>query len=72
VLSLLGWSEQNLRLALRKESERSSETSININRHYWWKLSVYFAVVTKLCFEIVEEINYMFRPFSGWAIIIHT
>jgi hypothetical protein len=26
-------------------------------------------VVTQLCFQIVEEINYMFRPFSGWAII---
>jgi hypothetical protein len=26
-------------------------------------------VVTQLCFEIVEENNYMFRPFSGWAII---
>jgi hypothetical protein len=27
------------------------------------------AVVTQLYFQIVEEINYMFRPFSGWAII---
>jgi hypothetical protein len=36
---------------------------------YWWKLSVYMAVVTQLYFQIVEEINYMFRPFSGWAII---
>jgi hypothetical protein len=26
------------------------------------------AVVTQLYFQIVEEINYMFRPFSGWAI----
>jgi hypothetical protein len=26
-------------------------------------------VVTQLCFQIVEEINYRFRPFSGWAII---
>jgi hypothetical protein len=26
-------------------------------------------VVTQLYFQIVEEINYMFRPFSGWAII---
>jgi hypothetical protein len=27
------------------------------------------SVVTQLYFQIVEEINYMFRPFSGWAII---
>jgi hypothetical protein len=27
------------------------------------------AVVTQLYFQIVEEIKYMFRPFSGWAII---
>jgi hypothetical protein len=27
------------------------------------------AVVTNLYFQIVEEINYMFRPFSGWAMI---
>jgi hypothetical protein len=27
------------------------------------------SVVTRLYFQIVEEINYMFRPFSGWAII---
>jgi hypothetical protein len=27
------------------------------------------AVVTLLYFQIVGEINYMFRPFSGWAII---
>jgi hypothetical protein len=27
------------------------------------------SVVTQLFFQIVEEINYMFRPFSGWAII---
>jgi hypothetical protein len=27
------------------------------------------SVVTQLCFQIVEEINYMFRPFSEWAII---
>jgi hypothetical protein len=26
-------------------------------------------VVTQLYFQIVEEINYMFRPFSGWALI---
>jgi hypothetical protein len=26
-------------------------------------------VVTQLYFQIVEEINYMFWPFSGWAII---
>jgi hypothetical protein len=26
-------------------------------------------VVTQPYFQIVEEINYMFRPFSGWAII---
>jgi hypothetical protein len=26
------------------------------------------AVVTQLYFQIVEEINYMFLPFSGWAI----
>jgi hypothetical protein len=25
--------------------------------------------VIQLYFQIVEEINYMFRPFSGWAII---
>jgi hypothetical protein len=30
---------------------------------------MYMAVVTQLYFQIVEEINYMFRPFSGWAII---
>jgi hypothetical protein len=27
------------------------------------------AVIAQLNFQIVEEINYMFRPFSGWAII---
>jgi hypothetical protein len=27
------------------------------------------SVVTQLYFQIVEKINYMFRPFSGWAII---
>jgi hypothetical protein len=27
------------------------------------------SVVTQQYFQIVEEINYMFRPFSGWAII---
>jgi hypothetical protein len=27
------------------------------------------SVVTQLYFQIVEEINYMFRPYSGWAII---
>jgi hypothetical protein len=27
------------------------------------------SVVTQLYFQIVEEINYMFRPFSGWATI---
>jgi hypothetical protein len=27
------------------------------------------SVMTQLYFQIVEEINYMFRPFSGWAII---
>jgi hypothetical protein len=27
------------------------------------------SVVTQLYFQIVEEINYKFRPFSGWAII---
>jgi hypothetical protein len=27
------------------------------------------SVVTEQYFEIVEEINYMFRPFSGWATI---
>jgi hypothetical protein len=27
------------------------------------------AVVTQLYFQIVDKINYMFRPFSGWAII---
>jgi hypothetical protein len=27
------------------------------------------SVVTQLYFKIVEEINYMFRPFSGCAII---
>jgi hypothetical protein len=26
-------------------------------------------VLTQLYFKTVEEINYMFRPFSGWAII---
>jgi hypothetical protein len=26
-------------------------------------------VVIQLYFQIVEEIDYMFRPFSGWAII---
>jgi hypothetical protein len=26
------------------------------------------SVVTQLYFQIVEE-NYMFRPFSGWAIV---
>jgi hypothetical protein len=29
---------------------------------------VYMAAETQLYFQIVEEINYMFRPFSGWAI----
>jgi hypothetical protein len=27
------------------------------------------SVVTQLFFQFVEENNYMFRPFSGWAII---
>jgi hypothetical protein len=27
------------------------------------------SVVTQLYFQIVEENNYIFRPFSGWAII---
>jgi hypothetical protein len=27
------------------------------------------SVVTQLYFKFVEENNYMFRPFSGWAII---
>jgi hypothetical protein len=27
------------------------------------------AVVTELYFQIVEEVSYMFWPFSGWAII---
>jgi hypothetical protein len=27
------------------------------------------SIVTQLYFQIVEEINYMFRLFSGWAII---
>jgi hypothetical protein len=27
------------------------------------------SVVTKLYFQIVEEINYTFRPFPGWPII---
>jgi hypothetical protein len=27
------------------------------------------SVVTQLNFQIVEENNYMFLPFSGWAII---
>jgi hypothetical protein len=27
------------------------------------------SVVTQLYFKIVEEINYMFRPFSRWVII---
>jgi hypothetical protein len=27
------------------------------------------SVVTQLYFKIVEENNYMFRPFLGWAII---
>jgi hypothetical protein len=27
------------------------------------------SVVTQLYFQIVEEINYMFRPFSGWTIV---
>jgi hypothetical protein len=27
------------------------------------------SVVTKLYFQIVEKNNYMFRSFSGWAII---
>jgi hypothetical protein len=27
------------------------------------------SVVTQLYFQIIEEINYMFRPFAGWAII---
>jgi hypothetical protein len=27
------------------------------------------SIVTQLYFQIVEEINDMFRPFSGWAII---
>jgi hypothetical protein len=27
------------------------------------------AVVIQLYFQIVEEISYMFRTFSGWAII---
>jgi hypothetical protein len=27
------------------------------------------SVVTQLYFQIVEEISYMFRAFSGWAIV---
>jgi hypothetical protein len=27
------------------------------------------SVVTQLYFKIVEEYNYMFRPFSGWVTI---
>jgi hypothetical protein len=27
------------------------------------------SVITQLYFNIFEENNYMFRPFSGWAII---
>jgi hypothetical protein len=27
------------------------------------------SAVTQLYFQIVEENNYMFRPFTGWAII---
>jgi hypothetical protein len=27
------------------------------------------STITQLCFQIAEEINYMFRPFSGWTII---
>jgi hypothetical protein len=27
------------------------------------------SVLTQLYFQIVEENSYMFRPFSGWAII---
>jgi hypothetical protein len=27
------------------------------------------SVVTQLYFQIVEENNFMFQPFSGWAII---
>jgi hypothetical protein len=27
------------------------------------------SVVTQLYFQIVEENNYMFQPFSGWAIV---
>jgi hypothetical protein len=27
------------------------------------------SVVTQMCFQIFEENNYVFRPFSGWAII---
>jgi hypothetical protein len=27
------------------------------------------SIVTQLYFKIVEEKNYMFRPFSGWAIV---
>jgi hypothetical protein len=27
------------------------------------------SVVTQLYFQIVEENNYVFRPFSGWAIV---
>jgi predicted SpoU family rRNA methylase len=27
------------------------------------------SVITQLYFQIVEEINYIFRTFSGWAII---
>jgi hypothetical protein len=27
------------------------------------------SVVTQLYFQIVEETNFMLRPFSGWAII---
>jgi hypothetical protein len=30
---------------------------------------VYITVVTQPYFQIVEEINYMFRPFTGLAII---
>jgi hypothetical protein len=37
---------------------------VNLN-----KLSVYMAIVTQFYFQVVEEINYMFRPFSECAII---
>jgi hypothetical protein len=45
-----------------------------LNRDLWKTIlveikCVYMTVVTQLYFQIVEEINEIFRPFSGWAII---